>query len=233
MRGDEQRVWSVHAENRLESVWLKKRGPRNRVPSFRSDEDRDKRPRREQPVNTARGFISPPPSHPSLPSFPPPPVPLVLRHPVLSIFCRASSFRSSLLSFAPSSLLPFVGLRRAADHSYQHNYKLGSRLSVSLTSLHPSRRNTRSLSRPGETFLFFFRSLSSCSNALIPAPHRYTIHFVSSDDFARYAAAHSPDVPSITRNSEICFPTSHAPFSSPLHSFPPYAFPRDRALNHR
>lgn len=107
MRGDEQRVWSVHAENRLEFVWLKKQGPRNRVPSFRSDEDRDKRPRREQPVNTARGFISPPPSHPSLPSFPPPPVPLVLRHPVLSIFCRASSFRSSLLSFAPSSLLPF------------------------------------------------------------------------------------------------------------------------------
>lgn len=26
-----------------------------------------------------------------------------------------------------------AGLRRAADHSYQHNYKLGSRLSISLT----------------------------------------------------------------------------------------------------
>lgn len=50
----------------------------------------------------------------------------------------------------------FVGLRRAADHSYQHNYKLGCRLSVSLTSLHPSRHNTRSLSRPGETFVFVF-----------------------------------------------------------------------------
>lgn len=55
-------------------------------------------------------------------------------------------------------LLLFVGLRLAADHSYQHNYKLGCRLCVSLTSPHPSRRNTRSLSRPGEIFVFVFFS---------------------------------------------------------------------------
>lgn len=98
----------------------------------------------EQPVSIARGFT-------------------------LFSFSFFSTFRS-YFSFSSSSpprllLLFFVGLRRAADHSYQHNYKLGSRLSVSLTSLHPSRRNTRSLSRPGETvvFFFFFFSAVFCS----------------------------------------------------------------------
>ena len=83
---------------------------------------------------------------------------------------RGFTLSSPFLSSPPLLLLLFAGLRRAADHSYQHNYKLGSRLSVSLTSLHPSRRNTRSLSRPGKTsvvffffFFFFFFSAVFCS----------------------------------------------------------------------
>lgn len=101
----------------------------------------------EQPVSIARGFT------PSavLPLSSPPPARILL---LLLLLL----------------LMLFVGLRRAADHSYQHNYKLGSRLSVSLTSLHPSRRNTRSLSRPGETsvllHLLLLLAVSSVSFSL-------------------------------------------------------------------
>ena len=82
---------------------------------------------------------------------------------------RGFTLFSPFLSSPPLLLLLFAGLRRAADHSYQHNYKLGSRLSVSLTSLHPSRRNTRSLSRPGKTSL----SSSSSSSPLSSAPFAF------------------------------------------------------------
>lgn len=78
----------------------------------------------------------------------------LLLHPIFSPCSYSSS--SSCATTTSSSALRW--LRRAADHSYQHNYKLGCRLCVSLTSPHPSRRNTRSLSRPGETFVFVFFS---------------------------------------------------------------------------
>lgn len=119
----------------------------------------------EQPVNIARGFT------------------------LSSPFPFFSSFRSySSFSFSSSPrllLLFFVGLRRAADHSYQHNYKLRSRLSVSLTSLHPSRRNTRSLSRPGETVVFFFFFFFSS------APSSAPLAFLPTVDSFYLAAASS------------------------------------------
>lgn len=100
----------------------------------RKTEKNVKEPRIEQTVSSARGFTSCSSSLSSLPS----------------------GLLLLLLLLLLLRLLFFVGLRRAADHSYQHNYKLGCRLSVSLTLLHPSRRNTRSLSRTGETFVFVF-----------------------------------------------------------------------------
>ena len=146
-------------------------------------------------MNTARGFISPPPFSTFSSFFSSTSRSIrALRHPVLlSPHLLSPPLLPSRLS-SPACALPLlaprllVGLRLAADHSYQHNYKLGSRLSVSFTSLHPSRRNTRSLSRPGETFLFLlFPSLLSCS-ALENHHHHHQHHTPSCSIVARRAA---------------------------------------------
>lgn len=138
---------SVHAMSRGERLEeRRKRGEKSIVERERERETEEKQRKRdemwrariEQPVSIARGL-----------SF--------------SSSFSSSCSRTLLLLLL---LLLLAGLRLAADHSYQHNYKLGSRLSVSLTSLHPSRRNTRSLSRPGETFVVVVVSSSSSSSSL-------------------------------------------------------------------